>query len=87
VICDAPILILDEVATGLDAASQKLVLDALGRLMEGRTSIVISHSLASVRSAGIIFVLKSGQIVEQGKHDELLKNGGMYAEFYQAQSR
>ena len=87
VICDSPILILDEVATGLDAASQKLVLDALDRLMEGRTSIVISHSLASVRSAGVIFVLKGGQIVEQGRHDELLKNGGVYAEFYEAQNR
>jgi ATP-binding cassette, subfamily B, bacterial len=87
VLYDAPILILDEVATGLDAASQNLVLDALDRLMEGKTSIVISHSLSNVRSAGVIFVLKGGQIVEQGKHDELLANQGVYAELYEAQNR
>lgn len=87
VLYDAPILILDEVATGLDAASQNLVLDALDRLMQGKTSIVISHSLANVRSAGVIFVLKGGQIVEHGKHDELLANQGVYAELYEAQNR
>ena len=86
VICDAPILILDEAAAGLDASSEKLVFDALDRLMQGKTSIVISHRLANVYSADKIFVLKGGEIVEQGRHDELLRNGGTYTELHNLQS-
>jgi subfamily B ATP-binding cassette protein MsbA len=79
ILCDAPILILDEAATGLDAASEKLVFEALGRLMAGKTSIVISHRLASIHKADSIFVLNAGQVVEQGDHDELIRSGGLYA--------
>ncbi|HEV7396407.1 MAG TPA: ABC transporter ATP-binding protein, partial [Pyrinomonadaceae bacterium] len=68
IIRDAPILILDEPTSDLDAASEELVFDALGKLMEGRTSIVIAHRLATVQRAEVIFVLEDGKIVQQGTH-------------------
>ncbi|MEO8099374.1 MAG: ABC transporter ATP-binding protein [Acidobacteriota bacterium] len=80
VIRNTPILLLDEPSSGLDAASEKLVFEALDRLMEGRTSIVVAHRLATIRRADVIFVVKDGQIVETGKHDDLAKAGGLYAE-------
>lgn len=86
VLCDAPILILDEAATGLDAASERFVFEALGRLMEGKTSILISHRLANVRSADTIFVLDGGELIEQGRHDQLLTKGGLYARLHDLQS-
>jgi ATP-binding cassette, subfamily B, bacterial len=86
IICDAPILILDEAATGLDAASEVLVFEALDRLMRGRTSIVIAHRLATVQSADVIFVLKGGEIVQRGTHDQLLSEGGLYANLYGLQA-
>ena len=85
VIRNTPILLLDEPTTGLDAASEKLVFEALDRLMEGKTTIVIAHRLSTVRRADIIFVIKEGAIVESGKHDELLKSGGLYSKFYDLQ--
>ena len=87
VIRDTPILILDEPTSGLDAESEKLVFEALDRLMEGRTAIVIAHRLSTIRRADIILVLKDGAIVESGKHEELLKSGGLYAEFHELQFR
>jgi ATP-binding cassette subfamily B protein len=87
IIRNTPILILDEPSSGLDAASEKLVFEALDRLMEGKTSIVIAHRLATIRRADVIFVLKDGAIIERGKHDELLKSGGLYSELYELQFR
>lgn len=87
VIRDTPILMLDEPTSGLDAESEKLVFEALDRLMEGRTAIVIAHRLSTIRRADIILVLKDGAIVETGKHEELLKSGGLYAEFHELQFR
>jgi subfamily B ATP-binding cassette protein MsbA len=87
VIRNAPILILDEASSGLDAASEKLVFEALDRLMAGRTSIVIAHRLSTIRSADVIFVVQNGEIVERGSHDELLKQGGVYAELHGLQFR
>jgi subfamily B ATP-binding cassette protein MsbA len=87
IIREAPILILDEPSAGLDAASEKLVFDALENLMEGKTSIVIAHRLATVRRADVIFVIDGGQVVEQGTHEELLDNGGLYARLYDLQFR
>src|SRR5882724_4263014 len=87
IIRNAPILILDEPSAGLDAASEKLVFDALGNLMEGRTSIVIAHRLATVLRADVIFVIENGQVVEQGSHQELLAQGGLYARLYELQFR
>jgi subfamily B ATP-binding cassette protein MsbA len=85
IIRDSPILILDEPSAGLDAESEQLVFDALANLMEGKTSIVIAHRLATVRRADVIFVVDGGRVVEQGTHEELLDNGGMYSRLYDLQ--
>lgn len=76
---DAPILLLDEATSALDAESERLVQDALGRLMQGRTTIVIAHRLATVRAADRIIVMDEGRIVEQGDHASLVAQGGLYA--------
>lgn len=85
IIRDSPILILDEPSAGLDAESEKLVFDALDKLMEGKTSIVIAHRLATVRRADLIFVIDGGRVVEQGTHEELLTHGGLYSRLYELQ--
>src|SRR5438094_245310 len=87
IIRDSPILVLDEPSAGLDAESEKLVFDALGNLMEGKTSIVIAHRLATVRRADVIFVIDNGRVVEQGTHEELLDGGGLYSRLYELQFR
>jgi len=85
IIRNAPILILDEPTSGLDAASEELVFEALGRLMSGRTTIVIAHRLATIRRADVIFVIEHGTIAERGTHDALLANGGLYSQLYEIQ--
>jgi len=85
VIRNTPILILDEPSSGLDAESEKLVFDALDRLMKGKTAIVIAHRLSTIRSADVIFALQNGTIVESGTHDELMAAAGLYAELYDIQ--
>ena len=85
IIRNSPILILDEPTSGLDAASEELVFEALRRLMEGKTSIVIAHRLATIQRADVIFVIDQGVIVQQGTHSDLLKSGGLYAELYNTQ--
>ncbi len=87
VIRDSPILILDEPTSGLDASSEKLVLEALERLMRGKTVIVITHHLETIRQADIIFTLKDGRIVECGEHQQLISHGGLYAHLYEDQFR
>lgn len=84
---DAPILLLDEATSALDAQSEHLVQQALDRLMEGRTSIVIAHRLATIRDAGRILVLDGGALIDEGTHDALIKKGGRYAELAQLQFR
>jgi len=76
---DAPILLLDEATSALDAESEQLVQQALERLMDGRTTLVIAHRLATVRAAGRIIVMDDGRIVEQGTHATLNAKGGLYA--------
>ena len=85
IIRNTPILILDEPTSDLDASSEKLVFEALDRLMEGKTTIVIAHRLSTVRKADVIFVVKDGDILETGKHDDLLQRGGLYSELYRLQ--
>jgi len=76
---DAPILLLDEATSALDAESERLVQDALERLMANRTTLVIAHRLSTVRKADRIVVMEDGRIVEEGPHDSLIRNGGLYA--------
>jgi ATP-binding cassette subfamily B protein len=85
VIRNTPIMVLDEAGSGLDPASEKLVFDALTRLMKGKTSIVIAHNLSMIRSADVIFVVDEGEIVERGNHTQLLNKGGLYAELHKLQ--
>lgn len=87
IIRNAPILILDEPSAGLDAEAEKVVFDALANLMEGRTSIVIAHRLATVRRADVIFAIDEGRVVEEGTHEELLDRGGLYSRLYELQFR
>jgi subfamily B ATP-binding cassette protein MsbA len=87
VIRNTPVLIMDEPSSGLDSASEKLVFEALDRLMEGKTSLVIAHRLSTIRRADIIFVVRDGMIVERGNHDQLMKTGGLYSQLYELQFR
>ena len=84
---DSPILILDEATSALDAESERLVQDAIDRLMQDRTVLVIAHRLATVRNADRIIVLNEGRIVENGTHDELFRRGGIYRRLYDLQFR
>jgi len=85
IIRNAPILILDEPTAALDTESEKLVIDALERLMKGRTVITIAHRLSTIRDSDKILVLKDGVVFEEGTHDELVARGGFYAELYHVQ--
>jgi ATP-binding cassette subfamily B protein len=82
---DAPILILDEATASVDTATEKLIQEALERLMENRTSFVIAHRLSTIRKADQILVMRSGQIIERGTHEELLEATGLYARLAQIQ--
>jgi subfamily B ATP-binding cassette protein MsbA len=85
IIRNNPILILDEPTAALDTESEQLVIEALERLMKGRTVITIAHRLSTIRDASMILVLKEGVVTEQGTHDQLLARGGAYAELYRVQ--
>jgi subfamily B ATP-binding cassette protein MsbA len=87
IIRNSPILILDEPTSGLDVASEELVFEALGRLMEGRTTIVIAHRLATIRRADVIFVIDHGTIVERGTYEQLIAAGGLFAKLHEIQFR
>lgn len=85
ILSDKPILILDEATSNVDTLTEQRIQKAMGNLTRGRTSFVIAHRLSTIRDADIILVMRDGDIVEQGRHEELLKNGGFYAELYNSQ--
>ena len=85
ILADKPILILDEATSSVDTRTEVLIQKAMNKLMEGRTTFVIAHRLSTIRNADKILVLKDGDIIEQGNHDELLKQKGFYSELYQSQ--
>ena len=79
---NAPVLILDEATSALDNESERLVQDALSRLMRGRTTLVIAHRLSTIEHADRVVVLANGRIAEQGTHQALLRAGGLYARLH-----
>ncbi|MBU3839941.1 MAG: ABC transporter ATP-binding protein/permease [Candidatus Ruminococcus intestinipullorum] len=85
ILADPKILILDEATSSVDTRTEVLIQKAMDNLMRGRTSFIIAHRLSTIRDADMILVMKDGDIVEQGKHEELLKQGGFYAELYNSQ--
>lgn len=82
---DAPMLILDEATSSVDTRTELLIQNAMDKLMEGRTSFVIAHRLSTIKNADVILVLKDGDILESGNHDELIAKDGFYAELYNSQ--
>ena len=85
-LADAPILVLDEATASVDTATERLIQEALERLMQGRTSFVIAHRLSTIRIADQILVLQHGAIVERGTHDTLLALDGLYAKLARIQN-
>jgi ABC-type multidrug transport system fused ATPase/permease subunit len=83
----APVLILDEPTSSIDSRTELVIIDALDRLMEGRTTFIIAHRLSTIRRADMILVVDQGRIVEQGTHAELLAQGGLYAQLHHIQNR
>jgi len=85
VLADPRMLILDEATSSVDTRTEVLIQNAMDNLMEGRTSFIIAHRLSTIRNADVILVMNEGDIVESGKHEELLEQGGFYAELYNSQ--
>jgi ATP-binding cassette, subfamily B, bacterial len=86
IIRNTPILIFDEPTSGLDAEAEQSVMEALDRLMKGRTAVLVAHHLSTIRRADVIFVIKDAEIVEHGSHDELIAANGPYSELFKIQT-
>ena len=84
-LCLPPMLILDEVTSSIDTRTEMKIQEAFGRMMNGRTSFIVAHRLSTIKSADIILVMKDGNVIEQGSHDELLSQGGFYSKLYNSQ--
>jgi len=84
-LADTPMLILDEATSSVDTRTEILIQKAMDNLMKGKTSFVIAHRLSTIRDADLILVMKDGNIVEQGKHEELLEKNGFYSSLYNSQ--
>ena len=85
ILSDPKILILDEATSSVDTRTEVLIQQAMENLMDGRTSFIIAHRLSTIKNADVILVMKDGDIVEQGTHEELLKSKGFYSELYNSQ--
>ena len=85
ILADPKILILDEATSSVDTRTEVLIQKAMDTLMKNRTSFIIAHRLSTIRDADLILVMRDGDIVEQGNHEELLERGGFYAELYDSQ--
>lgn len=85
ILADNPVLILDEATSSVDTRTEERIQKAMNNLMRGRTSFVIAHRLSTIKDADVILVMRDGDIIEQGNHEELLKKGGFYAELYNSQ--
>ena len=85
ILADSKIMILDEATSSVDTRTEALIQDAMDRLMSGRTSFIIAHRLSTIRNADLILVMKDGDIIELGNHDELIKKNGFYAQLYNSQ--
>lgn len=86
-LCDTPLVLLDEVTSALDNISEKQVQDALDRLLVGRSALIVAHRLSSIRNADRILVMDNGCIVEEGTHEFLMKQGELYETLYQSQTK
>ena len=84
-LCLPPMLILDEATSSIDTRTELKIQSAFGRMMNGRTTFIVAHRLSTIQGADVILVLRDGKVVEQGKHEELLKRKGFYAELYNSQ--
>ena len=84
-IADTPFLILDEATSNVDTRTEELVQKAMDKLSEGKTSFIIAHRLSTIKNADLILVINDGNIIEQGNHEELIKQNGFYAELYNSQ--
>ena len=84
-LCLPPMLILDEATSSIDTRTELKIQDGFARMMKGRTSFIVAHRLSTIRDADVILVMKDGNIIEQGNHDELLQRGGFYATLYNSQ--
>ena len=85
ILADNRVMILDEATSSVDTRTEILIQKAMDHLMEGRTSFIIAHRLSTIRNADMILVMKDGDIIEQGTHDELLAKNGFYADLYRSQ--
>ena len=85
ILADNRVLILDEATSSVDTRTEVRIQKAMDNLMEGRTSFIIAHRLSTIRNADLILVMKDGDIIEQGSHDELMERGGFYCNLYNSQ--
>ncbi|MDD7209147.1 MAG: ATP-binding cassette domain-containing protein, partial [Lachnospiraceae bacterium] len=85
ILADSPVLILDEATSSVDTRTEEQIQKAMDNLMKGRTSFIIAHRLSTIKNADVILVMKDGDIIEQGNHEELLAKDGFYARLYNSQ--
>ena len=85
ILADSTVMVLDEATSSVDTRTEERIQKAMDNLMQGRTSFIIAHRLSTIRNADLILVMKDGDIIEQGNHQELLEKNGFYAELYNSQ--